>query len=315
MSVSIDLRHVRAIAEIKKHKSFRRAASALNVTPPAISKLIKELEADLGVEVVDRNSKTLTPYGEAILQQGKEAIGSLSKTSEIIDELKSITNSQCVIACSAILAPDIAAKAVSLMINDSPTTHFKIDSLEPEDALDKFNNGLCDVLILDCEEEKNITDPYDIQTFAHPEILYWARKNHPLAGKEFTLQDCLSFPLIGIRPPKWWEAWFREWLSGASIPMPSGYDQTSQYHILVSNDYNCLEMIHHDQNAIGGGLGEWLLHEGGDLFCEIAAIDQPPYPPDMKIFVATRPFKSVIVEEFVDAARLVISGLKKLPSG
>jgi len=313
MSVSIDLRHVRAIAEIKKHKSFRRAASALNVTPPAISKLIKELEADLGVEVVDRNDKTLTPYGEAILQQGKEAIGSLSKTSEIIDELKSITNSQCVIACSVFLAPDIAARAVSLMINDSPTTHFKIDSLEPEDALEKFNNGSCDVLILDGEEEKNITCPYEIKIFDHPEILYWVRKNHPLAGKPVSLQECLSYPLIGPRAPKWWQVWFREFLTGSDIPLPSGYDQTSQYHILVANDWNCLEVLQHEQDAISGGLGQWLKQEGGELFSEIHVKELPPFPKDIKIFVANRPNKSEVVEQFVDAATLAIAEHKPSP--
>ena len=51
-----------------RHRSFTRAASELNVQQPAISRRVAELEADLGIELLQRTRPhaTLTREGEAL---------------------------------------------------------------------------------------------------------------------------------------------------------------------------------------------------------------------------------------------------------
>jgi DNA-binding transcriptional LysR family regulator len=57
-------------------KSFRAAAKALGVTPSAVSKAIAKLEADLGVELLRRTSRTVstTTEGDAFLRRCRTAI-------------------------------------------------------------------------------------------------------------------------------------------------------------------------------------------------------------------------------------------------
>lgn len=83
----IKLRHLHCFLEVARLKSVMAAADALNISQPAASKTIQELEALLGAPLFDRSRRNLflTPFGEvfyryagtslAALRQGIEAVG------------------------------------------------------------------------------------------------------------------------------------------------------------------------------------------------------------------------------------------------
>jgi molybdenum-dependent DNA-binding transcriptional regulator ModE len=62
------LRYLKAVAD---HGSFTRAAAALRVSQPALSKQIRELEERMGMQLLDRSGRTVRPteVGEAHLRQ------------------------------------------------------------------------------------------------------------------------------------------------------------------------------------------------------------------------------------------------------
>ena len=64
--MALNLHHLRLFAAVVDHGGFTKAAAALNVSQPAISKSIKELETDLGLSLLDRSGRgsRLTPAGE-----------------------------------------------------------------------------------------------------------------------------------------------------------------------------------------------------------------------------------------------------------
>jgi DNA-binding transcriptional LysR family regulator len=74
-----DLKHIRALAAIKKHGSFRQAAQSLSISAPGLTKIIQALELRLGVELVDRTTHpiSLTKYGQAVGDQGTQAFASI----------------------------------------------------------------------------------------------------------------------------------------------------------------------------------------------------------------------------------------------
>ena len=68
MTTPLRLQHLIALV---KHGHFGRAAEALQISQPTLSKSIKGLEADLGVKLLDRNHGAVTPtvFGEHVLER------------------------------------------------------------------------------------------------------------------------------------------------------------------------------------------------------------------------------------------------------
>jgi DNA-binding transcriptional LysR family regulator len=55
-----------------KHGSFHKAAEALNVSQPALTKSIRRLETTLGLTLFERHARGIspTPYGDALASHG-----------------------------------------------------------------------------------------------------------------------------------------------------------------------------------------------------------------------------------------------------
>src|SRR5580704_8288044 len=67
----MELRHLRTFLAVAEELSFRRAATKLHVTQPALSRQIRDLEEELGVELLVRAPKgiALSPAGQAFLPE------------------------------------------------------------------------------------------------------------------------------------------------------------------------------------------------------------------------------------------------------
>ena len=66
-------RRLNHLLTLVSYGHFGRAAAALNISQPALTKSIQTLEAELGVKLLDRTqgAVTLTVFGELVVQRGK----------------------------------------------------------------------------------------------------------------------------------------------------------------------------------------------------------------------------------------------------
>lgn len=81
------LRHLIALAE---HQSFRKAADAVFLTQPALSRSIQALEEELGVRLIDRvgRQNTLTAYGEQVVAGARRVLLETKELQRGVDLLK-----------------------------------------------------------------------------------------------------------------------------------------------------------------------------------------------------------------------------------
>src|SRR5262249_35406770 len=80
---------VEAFLSVAQHRSFRRAAAELGVTPSAISQAIRALEARVGAPLFIRTTRSvgMTEAGERFLSRAKPAFEELIAASDVAREL------------------------------------------------------------------------------------------------------------------------------------------------------------------------------------------------------------------------------------
>lgn len=67
----MELRHLRYFQAVAEELSFSKAARRLRIAQPALSRAVQDLEAEIGILLLDRNRRAmrLTPGGEVLLRE------------------------------------------------------------------------------------------------------------------------------------------------------------------------------------------------------------------------------------------------------
>ena len=81
------LQQLRAFCELaERGLNFSRTAAALNTTQPAISRMIRSLEQELGTDLLVRRGKTmlrLSPQGEEAVARARQVMLEISNIARI----------------------------------------------------------------------------------------------------------------------------------------------------------------------------------------------------------------------------------------
>jgi LysR family transcriptional regulator, benzoate and cis,cis-muconate-responsive activator of ben and cat genes len=89
--VSLELRHLRYFQAVAEELSFSRAARRLNVAQPAISRAVKQLENELGAEVLERTRHRvrLTPAGTVLVREYASLLQQVDEMSSRVRRIAS----------------------------------------------------------------------------------------------------------------------------------------------------------------------------------------------------------------------------------
>jgi DNA-binding transcriptional LysR family regulator len=86
----LSLRHMRMIAALDEHGRVSAAAQVMNISQPAASRMIAEMEAVLAVKLCERLPRgvTLTSYGRALARRARSILLEMREADREIAELK-----------------------------------------------------------------------------------------------------------------------------------------------------------------------------------------------------------------------------------
>ncbi|MBZ0215712.1 MAG: LysR family transcriptional regulator [Fimbriimonadaceae bacterium] len=111
VSSRLKLKQLRLLVAIAKNASILHAARELNISQPAATKLLKDLEIDFGVQLFERTNRGAIPtnFGEALVRHSKLILAQISHAAQELDDLNEGTGGRVVVgtllAASALLLP------------------------------------------------------------------------------------------------------------------------------------------------------------------------------------------------------------------
>jgi LysR family transcriptional activator of glutamate synthase operon len=88
----MELRQLRYVEAVARHRHFTRAAEELHVAQSALSHQIRRLEAELGTELFERTSRSVVPtqVGEAVAARARRVLEEVDGVREEVDELQGL---------------------------------------------------------------------------------------------------------------------------------------------------------------------------------------------------------------------------------
>jgi LysR family transcriptional regulator, transcription activator of glutamate synthase operon len=92
----MELRQLRYVEAVARHRHFTRAADELHVAQSALSHQIRRLEAELGTELFERTSRSVatTEAGDAVADRARAVIAEIDGVRSEIDELNGLIRGQ-----------------------------------------------------------------------------------------------------------------------------------------------------------------------------------------------------------------------------
>jgi len=126
--MTLDSRQIAAFLAIATHGSLGRAAEAMHITQPALSRIVRRLEDDLGAPLFERNSKgmRLTAFGEALLPRATLLQQESLRATEEIQAMRGLSKGTIRVGAIGSIASSILPLAVQQVLARWPNLRIEV---------------------------------------------------------------------------------------------------------------------------------------------------------------------------------------------
>ena len=194
----MEIRVLRYFLAVAQEGSVTRAARALHLTQPTLSRQIRELEEELGQTLFSRGGRELSLTREGLLlrQRAEEIVGLAEITEKEFRSLGEKTVSgDLSLGCGESKALSFVTDALKVLQDEHPLIIPHFFSGNGEIVMDRLDKGLLDFAVLMGAEN---TERYS--SLPLPNHDTWGLlmdKDDPMAQKKaITAEDLLDIPLI-----------------------------------------------------------------------------------------------------------------------
>ncbi|MEO6804839.1 MAG: LysR substrate-binding domain-containing protein [Edaphobacter sp.] len=180
MSTTLEVRYYEAVVALAQDLNYARAADRLDITQPALTKQIMELEKRLGYLLFDRDKKHVAPTlaGEAFIQEARLA---LIHAERAVEEGRAVDHGRehvVRVGRSQYADPDLISSLFAVSLPLFPNLKVTLESAFAPDLLHSVANGELDMAVVSgLPETRGITQVVIASTPLHVGL----RENHPAA--------------------------------------------------------------------------------------------------------------------------------------
>ena len=239
-SLNLSLKHLRAVREVAEFGSFTAAAAHLGMTQPGVSRLVGQVERDLGLSIFLRSTRSvaMTAPGRELVQAIGPLLDALDAQVAAARSLGGNLRGRLVISCLLSLTHHLVPAALLAYRREHPGVEVHLREGLGAEVLEDVRSGLADFGI---GNAVGLADDILAEDVVHEACVAVLPADHPLAGRrELSLSDFAGEPLV-------------------SLPLASGLrrliDATALQHGIALNHMTVVEQFGSLFDFVAAGLG------------------------------------------------------------
>ncbi|HEX3511558.1 MAG TPA: LysR substrate-binding domain-containing protein [Solirubrobacteraceae bacterium] len=179
----MDLNQLRSLSAVARHRHFTRAAAELHIGQPAVSQHVRRLEAELGVRLLSRTTRSveLTEAGSLLLARAERALGELDAGLAEIAQLQGLVRGRLRIGAMQWLEPYDLAAALATFHERHPEIDIRVVEEVAEEMLGAVLADRLDVAFVPIET--GLPEGLEAHQLFEDELVLAVAAAHPLAGR------------------------------------------------------------------------------------------------------------------------------------
>jgi Transcriptional regulator len=193
----MELRVLQYFLAVTREQSISGAAEALHLSQPTLSRQLKDMEEELGKQLMIRGNRkiTLTEEGMILRKRAEEILDLVQKAEHEITISDDVIAGDVYIGAGETDAVRLLAKAGKKVQMEYPNIHYHISSGDTTDVLENLDKGLIDFGMIFGPID---TSKYEYLEFpVRDEYGILMRKDSPLANRDVIRpEDLQDKPII-----------------------------------------------------------------------------------------------------------------------
>ncbi len=180
----MELRVLRYFLTVAQEENITRAAEALHMTQPTLSRQLSQLEEELGARLFERGARhiTLTNEGVLLRRRAQELISLADKTERELAAQSELMEGEISLGCGVLDSVAVLADLMDSFSRLNPGVTFEVFTSAADVIRDRMDRGLTDVGLL---LEPVSMDSYEfIRLGVRESWMAVMRPDDPLAAQE-----------------------------------------------------------------------------------------------------------------------------------
>jgi DNA-binding transcriptional LysR family regulator len=173
--------------------NIHRASEILRMAQPGASKLLKDLEDMLGVELFERHSRGMRPtwYGDSLIRHARMVLTTLEEAGEELEALKGGRYGK--VGVGAVTSPGLSLlpRAIALVKKEQPHLHVSVQVETSDVLLDRLNRADLEMIVGRLLEGSDTTH-LTYQRLGYEPVCAIVRPGHPLLQRADLTLETLS---------------------------------------------------------------------------------------------------------------------------
>ncbi|WP_324742364.1 LysR family transcriptional regulator [Tsuneonella sp. CC-YZS046] len=199
----MDIRHLRYFVAIADNTSLLKASEHLHIAQSSLSVHLANLEADLGVRLMDRNRKgvELTPAGKAFYEKARNLLRQYREMRDAVSGFADTPRGRVAIGMPSTTSAVIAGELYGRLADSFPEVRVYITDAGAGSIYEWLLDGRLDLAILfSVSEDSNL----DVTPLYREEFCLVSHADHALPGEDVDFASIFDLPLVSSSHATTW---------------------------------------------------------------------------------------------------------------